>query len=75
MRVLRFSPLSVLASAFLLFVSAAMAQNGAPASRIVRPIDESQLVTLKGTVHPLANAKNDREPCPTARNWTGSTWC
>lgn len=64
MRVLRFSPLSVLASAFLLFVSAAMAQNGAPASRIVRPIDESQLVTLKGTVHPLANAKNDRGALP-----------
>jgi hypothetical protein len=31
-----------------------------PVSRIVSPIDESQLVTLKGTVHPLANARNDR---------------
>jgi hypothetical protein len=64
MRALRFSPLSVLASAFVLFAIPAMAQNGAPVSRIVSAIDESQLVTLKGTIHPLANAKNDRGALP-----------
>jgi hypothetical protein len=30
--------------------------------RIVSPIDENQLVTLKGNVHPAAIAKNDRGP-------------
>jgi subtilase family serine protease len=41
-----------------------MAQNPAPAVRIVSPIDESQTLTLKGTVHPLANARNDRGVAP-----------
>ncbi|MGD0890666.1 MAG: protease pro-enzyme activation domain-containing protein [Terracidiphilus sp.] len=63
MRALRFSLLCVLASA-LFCVTAAMAQSGAPEVRIVNQIDESQLVTLKGTVHPLANAKNDRGAAP-----------
>src|SRR5277367_1592782 len=34
------------------------------APRIVQRIDESQLVTLKGAVHPLANARNDRGAAP-----------
>jgi trimeric autotransporter adhesin len=59
MRSLRSFALCVLASG-LLCVTAATAQNAAPATRIVNPIDESQLVTLKGSVHPLATAKNDR---------------
>jgi subtilase family serine protease len=37
-----------------------MAQDARPAVRIVNQIDESQRVTLKGTMHPLANAANDR---------------
>jgi hypothetical protein len=41
-----------------------MAQIAAPAVRVVSPIDENQLVTLKGTVHPLANARNDRGVAP-----------
>jgi hypothetical protein len=41
-----------------------MAQVAAPAVRIVNSIDESRLVTLKGTVHPLANARNDRGAAP-----------
>jgi subtilase family serine protease len=41
-----------------------MGQSAAPAARILEPIDERQLVTLGGTVHPLANAKNDRGPEP-----------
>ena len=61
MRLLRSLPLCVLASA-LLCGTAAMAQNSAPAVRIVNPIDESQLVTLKGNTHPAANARNDRGP-------------
>jgi trimeric autotransporter adhesin len=38
--------------------------TSSPASRIVDRIDESQLVTLKGTMHPLANARNDRGAAP-----------
>jgi hypothetical protein len=41
-----------------------MAQVAAPAVRIVNQVDESQLVTLKGTVHRLANAANDRGVAP-----------
>jgi hypothetical protein len=37
-----------------------MAQSFAPAVRIVERIDESRLVTLKGNMHPYANANNDR---------------
>lgn len=59
MRCLRLFALCVVASA-LLSVTPAVAQNAASATRIVNPIDESNLVTLKGSVHPLANAKNDR---------------
>lgn len=61
MRPLRSLPLSMLASA-LLFGTAAMAQQFAPAVRIVNPIDENHLVTLKGNTHPAANARNDRGP-------------
>ena len=63
MRSLRFFPLS-LVLAGLLFAAAATAQEASPAVRIVNPIDEKQLVTLKGTVHPLANAGNDRGAAP-----------
>jgi hypothetical protein len=41
-----------------------MAQSSNVASRIVDPIDESQLVTLTGHMHPLANGANDRGPAP-----------
>jgi trimeric autotransporter adhesin len=34
------------------------------ASRLTQPVEESSLVTLKGTVHPLANAKNDAGEAP-----------
>jgi subtilase family serine protease len=59
MRPLRSLPFYVVASA-LLCSMAAMAQQFAPAVRIVNRIDESQLVTLKGNTHPAANAKNDQ---------------
>ena len=52
-------PLCVLASVFLCS-AVSMAQNAAPAARIVSPIDESQRVTLSGNTHPAANSKNDR---------------
>ena len=48
----------VLAS-FLLCSAAAIAQQFAPAVRIVDRIDESQLVALHGNTHPAANARND----------------
>jgi hypothetical protein len=51
-------------SATLLCGASAMAQDAAPAARIVSPINERQLVPLKGTVHPLANARNDRGAAP-----------
>jgi trimeric autotransporter adhesin len=38
------------------------AQRVRPVNRITAPIDESSRVTLRGTVHPLANAANDRGP-------------
>ena len=60
MRPLRAFSLSVLASALL--ISTSMAQQFAPTVRIVNPIDETQLVALKGNTHPAANAKNDRGP-------------
>jgi subtilase family serine protease len=60
---LRSLPLFALASA-MLFSTASIAQQAAPNVRIVNLIDESQLVTLKGTVHPLANAANDRGAAP-----------
>ena len=61
MRPLRSLPLSLLGST-LLCASAALAQQFAPAVRIVNPINESQLTTLKGNTHPAANARNDRGP-------------
>lgn len=57
---MRSLPLYALASALL--CTAAMAQSSAPAVRIVSPIDESQLVALRGNVNPRANAENDRGP-------------
>jgi subtilase family serine protease len=59
MRSPRSFPLSVLA-VILLSATAARPQAVAPSVRIVGAIDESNLVTLKGNTHPLANAKNDR---------------
>ena len=46
--------------AALLCSTPATAQNSASSVRIVDPIDEQHLVTLKGYHHPLANAANDR---------------
>jgi hypothetical protein len=63
MRSLRSLPLFAVANA-LLCSTALMAQNSIPAVRITSPIDESQRITLKGTVHPLANAANDRGAAP-----------
>ncbi len=60
---LRSLPLCVLAGA-LMVSTASSAQLAAPSVRLVSPIDESQRVTLGGTVHPLANAKNDRGAAP-----------
>jgi hypothetical protein len=35
-----------------------------PKPLVTQPIDESRLVSLRGTVHPLANAANDRGAAP-----------
>ncbi len=54
--------------AFVLFLFAsfqlAAAQDVAPAPRIVQSINEAQVVTLKGNVHPLARAEFDQGPVP-----------
>jgi len=63
MRPLRSFPLCVVL-AVLLSGAAAIAQQALVSSRITNPIDEKQLVTIKGTVHPLANAGNDRGAAP-----------
>ena len=51
-------------ASLLFFCTTLMAQDAAPAVRILGRIDESQMVTLKGTVHPLATAANDRGAAP-----------
>ena len=43
---------------------AGVQSNSLAAPRIVSKIDESRLVTLTGTKHPLANARNDRGAAP-----------
>jgi hypothetical protein len=35
---------------------------GAAGARLTQPVDDNARVTLGGTVHPLANARNDRGP-------------
>jgi len=53
-------PLPLLAFASALLLSAILpAQQATPATRIVGPIDENQLVALKGNVNPNAIQKND----------------
>ena len=54
-------PLCVLAS-ILLCSAGSIAQNAAPTVRIVSPIDESQLVTLRGSFSPSAIGATDRGP-------------
>jgi subtilase family serine protease len=62
MRLLHSSLFCVVSATLL--CAATIAQQAAPVVRIVSPIDEKQLVTLKGTVHPLANRANDRGVAP-----------
>lgn len=57
---LRVLSCALLFSAVLAGPAAVKAQSAAPAVRIVTPIDEGQLVTLKGNTLASANAKNDR---------------
>lgn len=45
-------------------VSRSTAQNNPPQSRITQAVDENNLVTLSGNVHPLARAQFDRGPAP-----------
>ena len=58
MRILRSLPLCALSVA--LFHTLALAQTPAPTVRILNQIDQNHLVALKGSVHPFANANNDR---------------
>ncbi len=56
--------LCALAGALLCAPAVVAQQTAVPAVRIVAPVDESKQVTLHGTVHPLANAANDRGAAP-----------
>lgn len=58
---LRSLPLCALACALFLPILSP-AQQPAPTARIAAPIDEGQLVTLRGNTIPAANAQNDRGP-------------
>jgi len=64
---LRTLPLSVLAGT-LLSISVSTAQTNrivaTPSTRIVSPVDDARLVTLHGTVSPLATARNDLGAAP-----------
>jgi subtilase family serine protease len=54
-------------AAISLFVSLALQAQIRPApvpNRLTQPVNDNARVTLKGTVHPLANALNDRGPAP-----------
>ncbi len=46
------------------FAAAVCAQSTSVQPRITHAVDESSRVTFKGTVHPLANAANDRGAAP-----------
>src|SRR5579875_3157317 len=67
-RILRtLSPVVVASACFALLLPAplqAQANSNLVKTRITQPIDNNSLVTLQGTVHPLANAANDRGPAP-----------
>ncbi|HTV06421.1 MAG TPA: Ig-like domain repeat protein [Acidobacteriaceae bacterium] len=57
----------VVVAFFCLLLSApslAQTTSSLVTTRITQPIDENSLVTLKGMVHPLANAANDRGAAP-----------
>lgn len=65
---LRRTPTVVVAFACFSLLLSALSQAQTTSSlvtaRITQPIDNNSLVTLHGTVHPLANAANDRGPAP-----------
>ena len=49
---------------FSAFATAVSAQSSGVQQRITQAVDESNLVRIKGTVHPLANAANDSGAAP-----------
>jgi hypothetical protein len=46
----------------LINATKAFTQSASPGPRILERVDENQLVTLKGNVHPSANSRNDMGP-------------
>ena len=53
---------AILPALVLLVSLGAVRSAAAQESRLTQPVNEHALVTLRGTVHPLANAANDRGP-------------
>jgi Pro-kumamolisin, activation domain/Bacterial Ig-like domain (group 3) len=53
-------PVANAALVFSLLLAAFFSSVGRAQSRITRPIDESQRITLRGSTHPLAQAQYDR---------------
>ncbi|MFY9937163.1 MAG: protease pro-enzyme activation domain-containing protein, partial [Silvibacterium sp.] len=61
------SPIAFAAAALTLIAPAllvAQATSSLVTTRLTQPIDENSRVTLKGTLHPLASAANDRGAAP-----------
>ena len=61
------SPLALVAAAFNLLMPAplvAQATSSLVTNRLTQQIDDNARITLKGTVHPLANSLNDRGAAP-----------
>jgi subtilase family serine protease len=56
----RLASFAVLASCFLILANSSLGQTPPSAQRITTAIDGQNLTTLRGNVHPLANAEFDR---------------
>jgi hypothetical protein len=61
---LRSLSVSVLAGVFFFALVLHSQEAPVPSIRITSPVSDLQLIKLKGTVHPLANAQNDRGVAP-----------
>lgn len=61
---LRLLTCCVLAAVFSTAAELPAQEATASATRITAPVSDQQLTRLKGTVHPLANARNDRGAAP-----------
>ena len=57
----------ILSGASLCLGTAVMGQTAAPQARVVEAVQNEKVVTLRGNVHPMARATNDRGSLPAAQ--------